>query len=95
MRRGAQYGNAQVIDGIVRDGLEDFVVNKAMGFLAEKTAVDFKITREQADNYAYRSYERSIEATTKGWLKGQIVPVKVSDKITVLNIIFAKFLYLK
>lgn len=83
LRRGAQYGNAQVIDGIVRDGLEDFVVNKAMGFLAEKTAVDFKITREQADNYAYRSYERSIEATTKGWLKNQIVPVKVSDKITI------------
>lgn len=83
LRRGAQYGNAQIIDGIVRDGLEDFVVNKAMGFLAEKTAVDFKITREQADNYAYRSYERSIEATTKGWLKNQIVPVKVSDKITI------------
>jgi acetyl-CoA C-acetyltransferase len=83
LRKGAGYGNTPVIDGIVRDGLEDFVVNKAMGLLAEKTAVDFKLTREQVDQYAYRSYERAIEATTKGWFKDQIVPVKINDKITV------------
>ena len=73
-----------VLDGLVRDGLEDNVVNKAMGTLAEKTATDFKITREQADEYAYRSYERTIEANKQGWFKNQIVPVKVNDKITVL-----------
>jgi acetyl-CoA C-acetyltransferase len=83
LRKGAGYGNTPVIDGIVRDGLEDFVVNKAMGLLAEKTAVDFKLTREQVDQYAYRSYERAIEATTKGWFKDQIVPVKINDKITI------------
>lgn len=83
MRRGYNYGNGVVLDGIVRDGLEDFVVNKAMGFLAEKTATDFKITREQADEYAYRSYERTIEANKQGWLKNQIVPVKVNEKVTV------------
>lgn len=82
LRKGCNYGNGQVIDGIVRDGLEDFVVNKAMGYLAEKTAVDFKITREMADEYAYRSYELTIEANNKGWLKNQIVPVKVNDKLT-------------
>ena len=39
------------------------MVNKAMGLLAEKTAVEvnFKITREQADEHACRSYERSID----------------------------------
>lgn len=83
LRRGYNYGNGVVLDGIVRDGLEDFVVNKAMGFLAEKTATDFKITREQADEYAYRSYERTIEANKQGWLKNQIVPVKVNEKVTV------------
>jgi acetyl-CoA C-acetyltransferase len=82
LRKGYNFGNAQVLDGIVRDGLEDFVVNKAMGFLAEKTAVDFKITREMADEYAYRSYERTIEANKQGWLKNQIVPVKINDKLT-------------
>lgn len=83
LRRGAGFGNTQVLDGLVRDGFEDFVVNKAMGFLAEKTAVDFKITRTEADEYAYRSYERTIEANDKGWLTNQIVPVKVNEKITI------------
>lgn len=91
MRKGYNYGNGQVIDGIVRDGLEDFVVNKAMGYLAEKTAVDFKITREMADEYAYRSYERTIEANKQGWLKNQIVPVKVNDKLTVITFNIHKY----
>ena len=67
------------MDGLHRDGFEDDIVNKSMGELAEKTGKDFKITREQADEYAIRSYERTLTAMKQGWLSNQIVPVKYSE----------------
>ena len=72
------------MDGLHRDGFEDDIVNKSMGELAEKTGKDFKITREQADEYAIRSYERTLTAMKQGWLSNQIVPVKINDKLTVI-----------
>lgn len=54
-----------------------------MGGVAEKTAKDFKITREQCDKWAVLSYERAAKANKEGWLKNSIAPVKISEKETV------------
>ncbi len=37
-----------------------------MGLCAEKTADDFKITRELNDSFAISSYERAIDAINSG-----------------------------
>lgn len=51
-----------------------------MGNCAEKTADDFKITREAQDEYCKLSYKRHIEAVKSGLLKDEIVSIKIKDK---------------
>lgn len=49
MRKGTGFGNQQMYDAISLDGLTDPFNKMAMGTCAEKTAEDFKITREAQD----------------------------------------------
>lgn len=62
MRKGIAYGNGGVIDGIFNDGLLDPYDNVPMGVCAEKTVKDYKISREEQDDYCELSYKRSKEA---------------------------------
>lgn len=50
-----------------------------MGFFAEKTAADHKISREDNDKYAISSYEKAIEAQKNKLFLNEIVPVKPKD----------------
>lgn len=54
-----------------------------MGLCAEKTASDFKITREENDNFAHASYKKAIEANKNGLINFEIVPVKLKNGKTV------------
>lgn len=56
------YGGFQVIDGIVKDGLTDAYDKIHMGNCGEKTSREIKISREEQDEYAIRSYTRSAAA---------------------------------
>ncbi len=72
-----------MIDGLAYDGLTDVYNNVAMGLCAEKTANDFKMTRELLDDYTFTSYERNIAASKAGIFKDEIVPIPISEKETV------------
>ncbi|KAI3752961.1 hypothetical protein L2E82_25004 [Cichorium intybus] len=63
---------------MVKDGLWDVYNDFGMGVCGELCAESFKITREDQDNYAVRSFNRGITAQKKGAFKWEIVPVKVS-----------------
>ena len=45
----------------------------AMGFTAEMLAAQYKISREQQDEFALRSHIRAAQATQKGYFKHEIV----------------------
>lgn len=79
-RYGYGYGNAELVDGLARDGLTDAYDCSTMGLCGDHTATQREITREQQDEYAIRSYQRSAEATEKGYLKVEIVPVKIPQR---------------
>lgn len=79
-RWGHKYGHGQLIDGLAKDGLTDVYDEVAMGVFADKTAEKYGITREDQDNYAIRSYQRSAETTEKGIFKDEIVPVEVPQR---------------
>lgn len=54
-----------------------------MGMTAEKVAEEFDISREQQDEYGYRSHMRAAEATDSGRFDEEIVPVETEDgKVT-------------
>jgi acetyl-CoA acyltransferase len=50
-----------------------------MGLTAEAVAKEYKIGREEQDQFAYQSHQRAISAISGGRFKNQIVPVKVSE----------------
>ncbi|CUS07321.1 unnamed protein product [Tuber aestivum] len=77
-RSGARYGNQQMVDGVVRDGLSDAYDNQAMGFAAEECAQDYTFSREDSDAYAIKSYQRAQEAVANKWFTEEIAPIEVS-----------------
>lgn len=67
-RKGFGYGDQKMLDSISQDALTDAFNKISMGLCAEKTANDFKITREMQDEYCKLSYRRHIEAVKAGLL---------------------------
>lgn len=79
LRGGSKYGDATMIDGIIKDGLTDAYEKKElMGMAGEECAADYNITREQQDDYAIKSYQKAQKATAEGLFTTEIVPVEVS-----------------
>ncbi|GAB3805600.1 acetyl-CoA C-acyltransferase [Spirosoma humi] len=79
-RFGYKYGNAELVDGLARDGLVDVYDQCAMGVFADKTAETYGIGREEQDAYTVQSYRRSEASTQSGRFKAEIVPVDVAGR---------------
>lgn len=80
MRWGNKYGNANVIDGLAKDGLTDVYDGQAMGMAAEACASGCGISREDQDAFAIESYKRSQAAVNDGKFKNEIVPVEIPQR---------------
>jgi acetyl-CoA C-acetyltransferase len=79
-RNGYRLGHAQMIDGLVKDGLWDVYKDYHMGNAAELCATECKITREDQDAFAIESYKRAQDAGAKGLFKDEIAPVTIPVK---------------
>ncbi|AQG78618.1 acetyl-CoA C-acyltransferase [Spirosoma montaniterrae] len=79
-RFGYKYGNAELVDGLARDGLVDVYDQCAMGVFADQTARQYNISRDQQDNYAIQSYRRAEASTQSGRFSAEIVPVEVAGR---------------
>ena len=79
-RNGYRLGHAQMIDGLVKDGLWDVYKDYHMGNAAELCATECKISREEQDAYAIESYKRSQAAWAKCLFKDEIAPVSIPQK---------------
>lgn len=80
VRQTASYGNLELADGILNDGLTDAYGKFHMGICAENTCKKLGITREDQDNYAINSYKRSKTAHDSGLLAKEIVPFELTGK---------------
>ena len=79
-RYGLGYGNGEVLDGLVRDGLANVYDGQAMGCFADATATKCGISREEQDAYAIQSYQRAAAAWEAGKFANEVVPVEVKDR---------------
>ncbi|PSL07102.1 acetyl-CoA C-acyltransferase [Cecembia rubra] len=79
-RFGYKYGNAELVDGLVKDGLFEVYYKFPMGNCADHTAKEMKISREDQDNYAIQSYTRAAEAWKSGAFKDEVVPVEITGR---------------
>ena len=80
LRTGTKFGPATMIDGMQKDGLTDAYDNSAMGVCADLCAAEYNFTREDQDNYAVQSYERSAKAWDAGKFDNEVVPVPVPQR---------------
>src|SRR5690606_8590797 len=64
------------------DGLDirDTVPNASMGETAENLQADYKISREEQDEFALLSQHRYRDALAKDIFKDEIVPVVLKDR---------------
>jgi acetyl-CoA C-acetyltransferase len=80
LRAGVRMGNAEMIDGMVFDGLTDVYDGVHMGICAEDCATRHGISRADQDAYATESTRRAIEAQGRGDFRAEIVPVEVAGR---------------
>lgn len=80
MRNGYKFGPATMVDGLQKDGLTDAYDNNAMGVCADLCANEYKITREEQDEFAINSYKRSAAAWDAGKFDNEVVPVAVPQR---------------
>ena len=79
-RNGQKLGDMKLIDGLVKDGLTDVYNKVHMGNCAEICAKDMNFTREQQDEFAIESYNRSAKSWEDGKFADEIVPVVVPQR---------------
>jgi acetyl-CoA C-acetyltransferase len=79
-RWGARMFNAEMVDGMVHDGLWEIFYNYHMGMTSENIAEKFGITREEQDRLALLSNQRAMKAIKDGTFKQEIVPVEVQQR---------------
>jgi len=79
-RYGYKYGHGQLIDGLMHDGLWEVYNGFPMGSCADNTAKEMKISREEQDEYAIKSYKRAAKATEDGDFKSEIIPVEIPQR---------------
>ena len=80
LRNGVKFGPTSLVDGMQKDGLTDAHDNNAMGVCADLCASEYNFTREDQDNFAIQSYERSAAAWEAGKFDAEIVPVEVPQR---------------
>ncbi len=80
MRTGQKFGSATLIDGMQKDGLVDAYDHNAMGVCADLCATDHSFSREDQDNFAIQSYNRSAAAWKNGKFDNEVVAVNVPQK---------------
>ena len=79
-RWGYRLGNQELVDGMYRDGFFCPMAKMVMGETAEVLAREFHISREEQDQYALCSQQRTERAIHSGRFDAEIVPVTIESK---------------
>ncbi|MCI0433389.1 MAG: acetyl-CoA C-acetyltransferase [Gemmatimonadetes bacterium] len=79
-RQGVKFGNQQLVDGLIHDGLWCAFHECHMGGHAEYTAWRAGVTREDADRFALVSHQRAVRAIDGGCFREEIAPVAIAGR---------------
>ena len=75
-----KFGNAQLTDSLLNDGLLDPFENWGMGNAAEFIADEYEVTREAMDQFALQSHQKAVAAQEAGKFSPEIVPVQIAGR---------------
>jgi acetyl-CoA C-acetyltransferase len=79
-RTGYRMGDGKIVDGMIFDGLWDPYSNVHMGSCGDKTAAEYKFSREAQDEFSKESFRRALAAQKEGMFDAEIEPVAVPQR---------------
>ncbi len=79
-RWGYRMGTQELVDGMYRDGFFCPLAGMVMGETAEILAEQYRITREEQDEFALLSQTRAARAIAAGRFDDEIVPVIIEGR---------------
>ena len=79
-RKATKFGPVKMEDGMQKDGLVDAYEQVAMGVCADECATEYEFSREDQDNFAIESYNRSAKAWEDGKFSDEVVPVEIPQR---------------
>ena len=79
-RKATKLGNINMADGLLVDGLTDVYDQKHMGTCGDLCAAEYGFSREDQDNFAIESYNKSAKAWANNNFKNEIVPVEIPQR---------------
>jgi acetyl-CoA C-acetyltransferase len=79
-RTGYRMGHGEIIDHMMRDGLQSPFDGKAMGCFADATASRYNLSRAQQDAFATESVRRATQALQAGEFDVEVTPVTVKGR---------------
>ena len=79
-RWGYRLGNQELVDGMYRDGFFCPLAKMVMGETAEVLAEQYKISREEQDEFALTSQQRAARAINAGRFETEVAPVTIEGK---------------
>ncbi len=82
-----KFGNTQMTDALLHDGLWDPFENWSMGNAAEFIADEYEVTRAAMDEFALQSHQKAVTAIEAGYFADEIVPVQIVGKKNVAETI--------
>lgn len=80
IREGLRMGNGDLVDSMIKDGLWDVYNNFHMGNAAELCSREYKISREDQDNFAHSSYQKAQKAQAQKLFQDEIVSIEIPNK---------------
>ena len=79
-RTGYRMGHGEIIDHMMKDGLQSPFDGKAMGCFADATASRYNFSRAQQDAFATESVRRATQALQAGEFDVEVTPVTVKGR---------------
>ena len=79
-RFGQRMGNGEIVDTMIKDGLQDAFNHYHMGITAENVAEKYHLTRKEQDDLAATSQQKAEKAQKAGVFEEEIVPVLVNKR---------------
>ena len=79
-RTGYRMGNTKMVDGMIHDGLWDVVNDYHMGYTAELVADKFSVLREEMDQYALDSNDKTLASQAEGRFREEIMPITIKPR---------------
>ncbi|EYC50365.1 acetyl-CoA acetyltransferase [Hylemonella gracilis str. Niagara R] len=62
------------------DNVDDYGIAYGMGLTAEKVATQWKVSRDDQDEFAYKSHMKAVAAMKAGDFANEITPIEVADR---------------